>query len=265
MRNARNLRRDMRTYTDEVWAEVRQRYESGETAGQIAKTPGFPTKQAINRRAKRDKWERNLELVPVGDGGTVRIPTDLDPRKRAALLVLSDGGNYKDAARAAHVSEETFRLWRKDPKYLALVLAVQSELKIEMLRHVRSGAARDPKHAEWMLTHHPSMRHEFGDRPQTTQIGSIRIGNIVPRSLPGVTIDQDVEPVAIGSKAVEVDSLAEQQQIEHQESVKAELLVAPSQAQEKQIGSGRDRCPDCGQVPHPGYPHQCLSKRGLPV
>ena len=201
----------MITYNDEIWAEVRQRYEAGETAGQIAKTPGFPTKQAINRRAKRDGWERKLELVPMGSGGTVAIPTDLDPRKRAALEALSDGGNYRDAARAAHVSEETFRLWRNDPNYLALVLAVESELKLEMLRHVRKGAARDPKHAEWMLTHHPSIRGEFGDRPPTTRINSIKIGHLIQRDpahkIPRI-IEHDEEPAPIEAKAVEVEPRA---------------------------------------------------------
>ncbi len=171
----------MITYTDEVWAEVRQRYESGETAGQIAKTPGFPTKQAINRRAKRDKWERKLELVPVGNSGTIPIHIDLDPRKRAALEVVSDGGNYKDAARAAHVSEETFRLWRKDPEYLALVLHAELELKREMLGHARRGAAIDPKYAWEWLKRHPSTRGEFGDRQQTTNIGRIKIGHLIQR------------------------------------------------------------------------------------
>ncbi len=256
----------MITYSDAIWAEVRERYEAGETAGQIAKTPGFPTKQAINRRAKREGWERKLELVPMGSGGTVAIPTDLDPRRRAALEALSDGGNYRDAARAAHVSDETFRLWRKDPKYLALVLAVESELKLEMLRHVRKGAARDPKHAEWMLMHHPSIRGEFGDRQHTTQIGTIRIGNIVPRSLPGVTIDQDVELAAKETKAVEVEPVAEQQQLESQEPVETVPLVEPVEAQKKPVNrNGVEICPDCKQVPHPGYPHLCLSKRGLPV
>ncbi len=228
----------MVTYTDEIWAEVRQRYESGETAGQIAKTPEFPTKQATNRRAKREGWERKLELVPMGSGGTIAIPTDLDPRRRAALEALSDGGNYRDAARAAHVSDETFRLWRKDPNYLALVLAVESELKLEMLRHVRKGAARDPKHAEWMLMHHPSIRGEFGDRQQTTNIGRIKIGHLIQRDpahrVPHL-MGQDEEPATIEAKAVEVESVAEQQQIESQEQdVKPEQIEQPEHVKPEQ-------------------------------
>lgn len=240
----------MVTYSDSIWAEARQRYEAGETAGQIAKTPGFPTKQAINRRAKREGWERNLELVPVGDGGTVLIPTDLDPRKRAALMVLADGGNYRDASRAAHVSEETFRLWRKDPNYLALVLAVESEFKLEMLRHVRKGAARDPKHAEWMLTHHPSIRGEFGDRHQTTNIGRIKIGHLIQRDpahkIPHMieqddgTITQALMTDAI-EPAVKVEPVAETQQIERQEpDVKPEQKVISTDTLEFQGRSAFD-------------------------
>ena len=155
------------------WDFIKDRWEHGETAGQIAKTPGMPTRQAINKRARKEGWERKLEQFPVATTGTsVSIPLDLDPRKKSALGVLSQGGNYKDAARAACISEETFRLWRKDPEYLELVLAVETGLKLEMLEHVRQGAARDPKHAQWWLQHHPQTRSEFGHGATTPTVGN---------------------------------------------------------------------------------------------
>ncbi len=77
---------------------------------------------------------------------------------------------------------------------------------------------------------------------------------------------QDEEPEIIEADAVEVKPVAEQQQIEHQESAKAETLVEPIPAQKKRLNrNGVEICPKCELVPHPGYPHQCLSKRGLPI
>ncbi len=108
---------------------------------------------------------------------------------------------------------------------MALVRAVESGLKLEMLRHVRKGAARDPKHAEWLLTHHPSIRGEFRDRHQTTKLGRIKIGHLIQRDpahrVPHL-IDQDEEPAIIEAKAVEVAPVAEPVQINQQEPVEVE-------------------------------------------
>ena len=183
------------------WDSIQSRYEAGETAGQIARTPGMPTRQAINKRARKECWERKLELFPVASTGTyVPIPVDLDPRKKEALDVLSKGGNYKDAARAARVTEETFRVWRKDPSYLELVLAVETGLKLEMLEHVRQGAARDPKHAQWWLQHHPHTKSEFGQggaKPitgnQLNVLGHINLGIERDRLSDVITVETSVE------------------------------------------------------------------------
>ncbi len=192
----------------------------------------------------------------MGSGGTIAIPTDLDPRRRAALEALSDGGNYRDAARAAHVSDETFRLWRKDPNYLALVLAVESELKLEMLRHVRKGAARDPKHAEWMLMHHPSIRGEFGDRHQTTNIGRIKIGHLIQRD-PAHKIPRIIEQDGVTMMVEELDDEVESakpekveskepvqvqpEQIERQEAVEVVPLVEPEAVEPAKAQPGDPR------------------------
>ena len=146
------------------WSAIKTRFEQGETAGQIAKSPITPTRQAINRRAKREGWERKQEQFPVPAAGTfINVPTDLEPRRRCALQIIAQGGTLKDAAAAAHVSESTFREWRKDPEYSALIEAAESGIRLEMLAHVRAAAATDPRVAQWWLSRHPASRSEFGD------------------------------------------------------------------------------------------------------
>ena len=146
------------------WLAIKTRYEQAETAGMISKSPNMPTKQAINRKAKREGWERKVEQFPVPAAGTfISIPTDLDPRRRAALEVISQGGTLKDAAAAACVSESTFRRWREDDAYQALIEQAESGIRLEMLAHVRAAAVKDVKAAQWWLSRHPGSRSEFGD------------------------------------------------------------------------------------------------------
>ncbi len=183
------------TYPEDVWAEIRERWERGETAGQIAKTPGHPSKVAINNRVKREGWERVSEHLPVGDDGKrLEIPSNLDPRRKTALQTLAAGGNYRDAAIAASVDESTFRRWREDEQFARLCEAAASGLKLEMLGLVKQGAQRDPKYATWMLEHHPATREEFRANKADDKLEVvININREAPGTehVRGVTIDQN--------------------------------------------------------------------------
>jgi hypothetical protein len=160
------------------WEAIRARFEQGETAGQISRTLGAPTKQAINRRAKTEAWERKVTRLPVpaaAEGTVVEIPAGLDPRRRRALEVISAGGTYRDASAAAGVSESTFRRWRADESFQALVTRAESGIRLEMLSHVRAAAATDVKAAQWWLSRHPSSRADFGEGANKSSGNSLNV------------------------------------------------------------------------------------------
>ena len=193
------------SYSAEIWAEIRSRWEHGESGSQIARTPGYPSHVAINKRAKRE-WERISEPLRSGNNrNALVIPVDMDPRRKAALEAIMIGANYRDAAQAAHVSEDSFLAWRRDPAYAALVKAAETGLKLKMLHRIDRGSERDPKYAAWWLQHHPTSRSEFGNSGGSPQgntfnlLANINLGidrTSDPRD-ESVTIEQLAEPVTI--------------------------------------------------------------------
>lgn len=150
----------MNGYPKELWAQIRERWESGESAHSICRDEGMPSRPGIEKKARTEGWERHL--VTRAETLEVAIPEDMEPRRRRALEIIAQGGLDKDAAAVAHVSPATFTEWKKDPEFLNWYNAVITATRIEMLDNVRRGATKDPKHAQWWLQHHPQSRGDFG-------------------------------------------------------------------------------------------------------
>ena len=91
------------------WEQIQVRWLQGETAYAISKSlKGTPTRQAINRKAKRDGWDR---CPTVSDKHLTRtfieLGNDLPENRLKVLQLLSQGVTYRLAAGVIGVSEDT--------------------------------------------------------------------------------------------------------------------------------------------------------------
>ena len=250
---------------------------AGESFYQIAKDPDMPSRQAMAKRQKLEGWQRVTEI------DTTTLPVEqsywnsLSVRRQTVIQELAYGAkDLSEAAARAGVPKNTVYDWTKAPEYRALCDVARASTRRGLIKRLYDFGERDPKPNQWLLE--KLFPHEFGQRATTMNIGPIKIGHLIRRDpahrIPHI-IEQDGKRVQVFENAAEEAERksAESQepievqteQIERHEPVEAVPLVEPIPVQEKPTSRDSERCSDCGQVPHPGYPHQCLSKRGLPV
>ncbi len=274
---------------DYDWEIIKTRWMAGESFFSIAKDEDTPSRQAMAKRAKNDNWQRVTEV------DTTTLPVDqnywhtLNVRQQTVIQELAYGA--KDLAEAAirsGVPKNTVYDWTKAPEYRALCDVARASTRRGLIKRLYDFGERDPKPNQWLLE--KLWAHEFGQRPTTTNALNIRIGNLIRRDseqkmqhiiehddgtqeIVELTEAEEIErgirqkPEQIERKEpAEVEPVVEPEKYESQEPVETVPLVEPVEAQKKPVNwNGVEICPDCKQVPHPGYPHQCLSKRGLPV
>jgi hypothetical protein len=160
------------TYSAETWAEIRQRYEAGETAGKISKSlGGSPSKVAINKRARKEGWTvitRLSDKYPaLANGNPIididKLGQDLPENRAVIVALLGEGCSYKLAASAVGISDRTLRDWReKDPAFAAKCQAARAADMAEVMASIKRMAKTDFNAAKFRAERDPLTRDEYG-------------------------------------------------------------------------------------------------------
>ena len=173
----------MVTYTDEIWAQIKKRWQAGESAGEIAKSPGMPSRQAINRRVSTEGWERNLPVV-AGNAWKplVTLGKDTPENRQIVLNMLHNGAPNTVIAKAIGVHRNTLLAWRKKDQMFDLQCqAMQARDIDECLATIKERSKVDWKAAAYRVERSPLTRDEFGQLQPRTHINSIKIGHLIQR------------------------------------------------------------------------------------
>lgn len=85
--------------------------------------------------------------------GSVGRPTKRNTKTRAAILAaLAAGLTYERAARAAGVSYDLLREWRRDdPSFASAVDLVNAKIELRLLEIIHAAAPSDWRASAWLL------------------------------------------------------------------------------------------------------------------
>ena len=156
------------------WAEIEQRYRSGEKAMCLA-TEYDVTRQGIEKRAVKEGWRGEQRINQLRQATAQEVakakPTNLDRQglrnpenARLAIELAEMGATYAVIAARCGMTPGALNHWRDaEPDFnLALQngLAMHAESR---LGNVNDAAERgDARAAQWMLERNPLTRTEYG-------------------------------------------------------------------------------------------------------
>lgn len=145
-------------YPDAIWDAVRAMWEAGESAYNIERKDGMPTRTAICARVKQEGWKKlneadaEMELIPF-DG--------LSDKQRFAITKIAEGLPKHHAAALAGVHRTTLSDWiSHDPKFATALQAAIAAKTYRRLRKVEQ--AEDWKANTWLLERDKDSREDFG-------------------------------------------------------------------------------------------------------
>lgn len=158
------------SYNPEMWAEIRQRFEGGETAGMISRSlNGKPTKVAIAKRANKEGWQVRLsaKYPALADGNPLidldKLGQDLPENRAVIVALLAEGCSYKLAASAVGISDRTLRDWReRDPAFAAKCQAARAADMAEVMASIKRMSKTDFQAAKFKAERDPLTRDEYG-------------------------------------------------------------------------------------------------------
>lgn len=199
------------------WRKIRALYETGTTPYRIEQQiGGRPTRQAIEKRARKEGWKGServpatKEVATVTERHTVataameRIRTELpdarllsDNALSDALKAYEDTGNHAVAAAMASVHRETWRRWREtSPALRAEIEAICARKAAKSWQRIDSAAKRgDWKADEWLLRNNAVTKDSVSDKPGAAANVGIQVVLNMPKpgELPDVQVI-DVTP-----------------------------------------------------------------------
>ena len=160
------------------WQGIRERYESGETAGAISRSlHGRPTRQGIQKRAKREGW---LQISVSAKDAARKLPSiqktfvraqgeDLGQRsEQNAQIMLSAferGASPKIAAGLVGLTESQLKQWMIYDRQVAMEIRARvAQVAAENIDKIRD--AGDWRASKWILDNTPFSREEFGSRKE---------------------------------------------------------------------------------------------------
>ncbi len=144
------------------WPAIRAGYERGMSPTEIAKTiPESPSRQAIEKRAKREGWE--VAKLPDQAPGTEL--TGKDATKAVVLQKIRSGVPLGVAAKAAGIHDNTLRNWRNDDvAFGEAVQAARAAFIARKIEQVDEAGERDWKAAAYVLERSPETRDQYGHK-----------------------------------------------------------------------------------------------------
>lgn len=145
-------------YPDTIWDAVRAMWEAGESAYNIERKDGMPTRTAICARAKSEGWQKvndtdvEMELIPF-DG--------LNDKQRFAVTKMAEGLPKKHVAALCGIDPTTLSRWLSDNADFAR--AAQAAIAAKTYRRLqRVEKAEDWKASTWLLERDKDSREDFG-------------------------------------------------------------------------------------------------------
>lgn len=165
------------------WPAIRAAAERGLTPTEIANTlPDSPSRQAIEKRMKREGWE--VATLPNQAPDTQLTGTDAT--RAVVLQKVRSGVPLGIAARAAGIHPNTLKNWRDDDvTFGEAVQAARAAFLARKIAQVDEAGERDWKAASYLIERAPETRDEFG---ATKSDNSLTIVLQIDRS-EGITID----------------------------------------------------------------------------
>lgn len=120
------------------WPGIRARWEHGETPGQISRSlGGRPTRQAIDKCAKREDWRRQqISVASITDGALKPFFDGLSFEQGVVIQKVCEGWTQRMAADYAGVNEATVSRWKKLDKFvkaLSLAIAVKNGNRLKKI------------------------------------------------------------------------------------------------------------------------------------
>ena len=170
------------------WIAMKAEWEGGKTSYRLSQE--YPvTRQAIDKRAKKEGWSRDAGNQQPGGWLAVAEQTNIideprvgaTPEKLAGILeALSAGGTQEIACRANGISPDTFRRWCERDKALAhAVDAAKSQRALKRIGNIeKAGDRGDWKASAYLLERDEQTKGSFGGH---TGSGGITIVLNIPR------------------------------------------------------------------------------------
>lgn len=173
------------------WELIRTRWEEGESAYGISKSPGaWPSKQGILNRAQKEGWvkkqdiENDIERLPINQEDW----DSLKPAQQMVIEAFSKGvRTIEQAALRAGVSESTVRRWRQDKRFGRLCQAARALARDKLVKRIEQFGQREWRPNAWLLER--LEREEFGAQVQPVMqgntfniLGQVNLG--IDRQLP---------------------------------------------------------------------------------
>ena len=193
------------------WIEIENRIRSGEKVFVIAKDYDL-SRQAIDKRAKKNGWIRSQKAVQVAKGEiksatkhsatlstkrnhVQRFDKDTPDTKDAILQLLKEGNPRQIAAQGAGVSLDSLNRWvDRDDQFALLVRQAESVAVADRLQRISEASSKrgDWKADTWILerTH----KQIFGN--ETNKLGAMNLHININR-------DTSLEPVTIEAETVD--------------------------------------------------------------
>ena len=143
------------------WADIRLRYQKGESLNSIADSVDV-TRQAIAKRRDKEGWVIEAQVTGLPATIPMELITHQDERKALILKALSEGKRYKVAAGYAGVSEDSERRWRKeDESYRLAVYRAKAWHLGRLEGNIGDAADRDWKAAAYLLERDPMTKSQY--------------------------------------------------------------------------------------------------------
>ena len=156
------------------WNYVRAIYESGSTAYQIAKRPDMPSKQAIQNRANRDKWQRaeTVKRLPiVAKALSINSSLLTDDLLAVVLDLIANGATQEIAAQAAGISGRTWSSWCKQDQSLRdAVRRARAGKVAQWMQSVDTASQTDWRAGQWLLQTASETREAFNKSAETNTL-----------------------------------------------------------------------------------------------
>lgn len=147
------------------WHYIRVLYESGATAYQIAKRPDMPSKQGIEKHAKKHDWVKPTtenRLPIVAEALSVNSSKLTDDLLRVFLGLIAEGSTIEIASAACGISAQTWRAWcKQDPQLKDLVRRARAGKVATWMHSVDRASQTDWKAGQWLLQTAPETRETF--------------------------------------------------------------------------------------------------------
>lgn len=164
------------------WPAIRAGYERGISPVELARSiPESPSRQAIEKRAKKEGWEvaqRADESLPATERDIV-------------LQYIRNGATNKLAAAAAGISGSTLTRWLQDDEFSALVQAARAAHLTKHIGNIDSAGERDWKASAYILERATETKDQFSQHKDSG--GLTIVLNIDRRTEEerGITIEHD--------------------------------------------------------------------------